>query len=275
MINRLNSRTAAILVACIAGCAPAASPPPTTSTPTPPPLQLPPAQAPTEPSPAAKQDKPEQADAPLDPSFVPETAKVETAVTESPQEPDSPFVLEDGFTPLSFSDFESFQAEPETWTPTDDGIRCTGKPKGYLYSLASHQNFTWKLEYRFDRPKSLKDETKFKGNTGFLVYITGEHKQWPVCLEVQGKHAEMADIKENGGAAPVTVQDDDAARQAARKPVGEWNRVEIISREGSITTKLNDVPISRSEPNFLSEGKIGIQAEDHPFVVRRMRIKDE
>lgn len=206
---------------------------------------------------------------------MPEPSKEETAAAETPQEPDTPFVLEEGFTLLSFGDFEAFQADPETWSATDDGIRCTGKPKGYLYSTAPHQNFTWKLEYRFDRPKSLKDEAKFKGNTGFLVYITGEHKQWPVCLEVQGKHVQMAAIKENGGAAPVTVQDDDAARQAARKPVGQWNRLEIMSRDGSISVKLNDVPISKSEPNFLSEGRIGIQAEDHPFVVRRMRIKDE
>lgn len=273
MIQCLNSRSATILIACIAGCTPAASPPPTT--PTPPPLQLPPAQAPAAPEQAAKQTSPERSDPPLEPKFVPELSKEETAAAETPQEPDTPFVLEEGFTLLSFGDFEAFQADPETWSATDDGIRCTGKPKGYLYSTAPHQNFTWKLEYRFDRPKSLKDEAKFKGNTGFLVYITGEHKQWPVCLEVQGKHVQMAAIKENGGAAPVTVQDDDAARQAARKPVGQWNRLEIMSRDGSISVKLNDVPISKSEPNFLSEGKIGIQAEDHPFVVRRMRIKDE
>lgn len=271
MINRLDSRIAVIVVALIAGCAPATSPlPPTKSTP--PPLQLPPAQTPVE---TERQAVPEPTDKPLEPSFAPEAANDEAAATEPPQEPDTSFVLEAGFTLLSFGDFEAFQAEPETWSATDDGLRCTGKPKGYLYSVAPHQNFTWKLEYRFDRPKSLKDEAKFKGNTGFLVYITGEHKQWPVCLEVQGKHVQMAAIKENGGAAPVNVHDDDAARQAARKPVGQWNRLEIISRDGSITAKLNDVPISRSEPNFLSEGKIGLQAEDHPFVVRRMRIKDE
>jgi hypothetical protein len=201
------------------------------------------------------------------------------APDDAPETPagadDADFELEADFTPLSLKDFAAFDAEPETWTATADGLRCTGKPKGYLYSHVPHRNFTWKLEYRFDRPPSLKDETKFAGNTGFLVYINGEHKRWPLCLEVQGKHAQLAAIKENGGAAPVTVQEDAAARDAARSPVGQWNRIEIVSKDGSLTANLNDVVISRSEPNFLSEGLIGIQAEDHPFIVRRMRLRDE
>ncbi len=229
------------------------------------------------------------------PAIATETASPEIAAekeaTDKPQEPiavpddspetpvapadDSNFELEEGFKLLSLADFEAFDAEPETWSATDDGIRCTGKPKGYLYSRAPHRNFTWKLEYRFDRPKSLTDESKFKGNTGFLVYINGEHKRWPLCLEVQGKHVQAASIKENGGAAPPTVQEDAAARDAALLPVGQWNRMEIVSKDGAVTAKLNDVVISRSEPNFLSEGLIGIQAEDHPFDVRRMRLRDE
>lgn len=197
------------------------------------------------------------------------------SAAETNAELETPFALEDGFTQLTLDDFEFFAAESDTWAAKDDGIVCTGKPKGYLYSRLPYQNFTWRLEYRFPRPKSLPDEAKFKGNTGFLVYISGEQKLWPVCLEVQGKHVQMAAIKENGGAAPVTVRDDESAREAARLPVGQWNRLEIVSREGSLTVKLNDTIISSSEPNFLSDGKIGIQAEDHPFAVRRMRIRTE
>ncbi len=199
----------------------------------------------------------------------------EEPAAETNAEPEAPFTLEEGFTQLTLDDFDFFAAEPDTWSAKDDGILCTGKPKGYLYSRLPYQNFIWRLEYRFPRPKSLPDESKFKGNTGFLVYISGEHKLWPVCLEVQGKHVQMAAIKENGGAAPVTVQDGESARGQARLPVGQWNRLEIISREGSLTVNLNDIMISSSEPNFLSDGKIGIQAEDHPFAVRRMRIRTE
>jgi len=195
----------------------------------------------------------------------------EPAVPAGPVEP--PFQLEPGFTLLTFSDFEAFGAEPDTWQGTNDGLKSTGKPRGYLYSKQPYGNFTLRLDYRFPRPASLKDDTKFKGNTGFLVYVTGEHKLWPICLEVQGKHVQMGAIKENGGAQPVTVQDDEAQRQQSRRPVGEWNSLDIISRDGALTVSLNGAPIALSEPNFLSEGLLGIQAEDHPFEVRRMRIR--
>ena len=187
--------------------------------------------------------------------------------------PEQPFVLEDGFELLVFSDFESFAAEANTWSATADGLKCGGKPKGYLYSKQSYQNFTLRLDYRFPRPDNLQDEAKFKGNTGFLVYITGEHKLWPICLEVQGKHTQMAAIKENGGAEPVKTADDDVARQQARKPVGQWNSLEIVSKDGALTVHLNGTPISKSDPDFISEGPLGIQAEDHPFEVRRIRLK--
>lgn len=190
------------------------------------------------------------------------------AVTAEP-----PFHLEEGFEPLAFADFEAFDAGADTWAATAEGLKCSGKPKGYLYSKQPYQNFTLRVDYRFPKPDNLKDETKFKGNTGFLIYVTGEHKLWPMCLEVQGKHVQMAAIKENGGAEPVKAEDDDAARQQARKPVGQWNSLEIVSKDGALAVSLNGTPISKCEPDFLSEGPIGIQAEDHPFEVRRLRLR--
>ena len=213
--------------------------------------------------------------APATPTGQPETPVSATTpispVVASPDEP--PFHLEKGFTLLTFADFEAFGAEAETWEATDEGWFCTGKPRGYLYSKQTYQNFTLRLDYSFDRPESLKDDAKFKGNTGFLIYMTGEHKLWPVCLEVQGKHSQIGAIKENGGAQPVTATDDDAARQQARHAVGEWNSLEIVSVDGTLSVSLNGVVVSKCEPDFLSEGLIGIQSEDYPFEVRHMRVR--
>ncbi|MBS0206173.1 MAG: DUF1080 domain-containing protein [Planctomycetes bacterium] len=189
--------------------------------------------------------------------------------------PEPPFHLEDGFSQLDYTDFEAFNAEANTWSPTAEGFQCAGKPLGYLYTKETYQNFTLRVDYRFTRPKSLKDDSAFKGNTGFLIYVTGEHKQWPVSLEVQGKHAQMAAIKENGGAQAVTATDDDAARLKARHAVGQWNSLEIVSKNGALSVSLNGTPISTCEPDFLSEGLVAVQSEGHPFEVRRMRIRRE
>ena len=206
-----------------------------------------------------------------------ETAQPTTAAGQSQRvvvtEP--PFQLESDFQLLARDQFDAFGAEEQTWTDTREGLACSGKPKGYLYSKQSYQDFTLRLDYRFPRPETLKDDAKFKGNTGFLIYVTGEHKLWPTCLEVQGKFLQMAAIKENGGAAPVKVDDNEQARQQARKPVGEWNSLEIQSQAGAVQVLLNGTLISKSEPDFLSAGLIGIQAEDHPFEIRRLRIRSE
>ncbi len=223
---------------------------------------------PTAKKPSTDMPSTDQPDEPVTPLV---SSDPDTQSTERTR-PEPPFQLEEGFTLLSFSDFEAFGADEETWEATAEGMKCSGKPRGYLYSKQSHQNFTLRLDYRFTKPESLKDDSKFKGNTGFLVYVTGEHKLWPVCLEVQGKHVQMGAIKENGGAQPVTATDDDAARQKARRPVGQWNTIEIVSHNGALSVALNGTPISKCEPDFLSEGLIGIQAEDHPFEVRRIRM---
>ncbi len=214
-------------------------------------------------------------EAPVPASSHKEVPSTSATVVEDSVPQDTPFELEPEFTLLTRDQFISFQPEPETWTVTDDGIASSGKPRGYLYSQQPYENFTLRLEYRFPRPKGLKDDSKFKGNTGFLVYINGEHKLWPICVEIQGKYLQMAAIKENGGADPVIAEDDDAARQKARKPVGQWNSLEIISKAGALQVILNGTPISNSQPGLLKSGLIGIQAEDHPFEVRRMRIRSE
>jgi hypothetical protein len=202
-----------------------------------------------------------------------EPAAAAGASEATPIEPELPFAVEDGFRLLSLADFEAHGAEDSTWTAFDNTLRSTGKPKGYLYSKDTFQNFTLRLSYRFPRPDNLPDETKFKGNTGFLVYISGEHKIWPVCLEVQGKHVQMGAIKENGGAQAPEVTDRDDVRQRARKPVGQWNDLEIVSRDGALTVLLNGQEVARSQPAFLSSGAIGIQAEEHPFEVRNLRVR--
>ena len=188
-------------------------------------------------------------------------------------EPTAPFELEPGFTLLNRDQFEAFGDEPETWKVTPDGIACTGKPRGYLYSPKSFENFTWRLEFRFIRPTNLTDDSKFKGNTGFLVYVKDDHKLWPQCIEVQGKNVQMCALKENGGAEPILAKDDDTTRVKVRKPVGQWNSVDITSKDGGLAIQLNGYSVSSSAPGSMTSGAIGIQAEDYPFEVRRMRIR--
>jgi hypothetical protein len=181
------------------------------------------------------------------------------------------FVPEDGFTPLGVEDFVPFEGAGDTWQQIDGVIVCSGSPKGYTHSVQPYGNFTWRAEYRF---APVADDTKRPlANTGFMLHIQEPHKVWPNSLEVQGRWDEMASIKANGGAAMLTIDDDSAARESARKPVGEWNAVEIVSRNGAITATLNGQLVCISQPGELTEGQIGLQSELFEVHFRRLRIR--
>ncbi len=198
----------------------------------------------------------------------------EESVINDPAD-NTPFELEEGFTQLTLSDFEVFTkpgaSGSGTWSERDEVIHSTGSPRGYLYSRKPHSNFTLRLEYRF--PNSEGDVDEAKVNTGVLVYVTGPHRIWPKCLEVQGKHVEMAHIKSNARDVVIEAKDDEAARESARQPVGYWNRLEIVSKDGSLTSTLNGKRICESLPGELTEGTFGLQAEDFAVDFRRLRIR--
>lgn len=193
---------------------------------------------------------------------------------------DGEFTLEEGFRTLTLADFEPFFAKPPqhpqtTWQSIRDAIVCFGKPKGYLYSKEKFTDFTLRLELRFAPPADESAAEKFNPNTGVMLHITEPHKQWPKSLEVQGRFADLATIKENGGAAKVEIVDDPAARESARKPVGEWNALEIVSKAGAITAFLNGTKICESQPSDVTSGMIGLQSEDFEVHFRRLRIRAE
>ncbi|MCX7421355.1 MAG: DUF1080 domain-containing protein [Planctomycetia bacterium] len=193
------------------------------------------------------------------------------------------FSPEEGFRELSFSDFEPFFSKPPkaealpTWIAVGKAIVCTGKPKGYLYSKHKFKDFTLRLELRFAPAETSEanDSKPFDPNSGVMLYIAEPHKQWPKSLEVQGRFSELATIKANGGATKVEPVDDATVRESARKPTGEWNALEILSKAGSLTVLLNGQKICESQPSDVSEGSIGLQSEDFEVHFRRLRIHAE
>lgn len=193
---------------------------------------------------------------------------------------DGEFTVEEGFRTLTLSDFEPFFAKPPqspqtTWLTMHDAIVCFGKPKGYLFSKEKFADFTLRLELRFAPPADEAAAKNFNPNTGVMLHITEPHKQWPKSLEVQGRFADLATIKENGGAAKVEIVDDGAARESARKPASEWNAIEIVSKAGAVTSLLNGTKVCESQPSDVTSGMIGLQSEDFEVHFRRLRIRPE
>ncbi|MFQ5730769.1 MAG: DUF1080 domain-containing protein [Planctomycetaceae bacterium] len=183
------------------------------------------------------------------------------------------------FKRLTLSDFSRF-VDPKakasdgeaTWTEKDGVIRCTGRPRGYIYTKKSYSNFELQFEFKYDRPKQPAQWASL--NTGCLFYMRGEHRIWPDCLEVQGKYSEMGDIKSNARHIKVVSDNPRTDREDARKEPGNWNHIVLRSRDGQTLVSLNDHIITGSRPTALKEGWIGFQSEGSPVEFRNIRIRD-
>ena len=151
-------------------------------------------------------------------------------------------------------------------------IVCTGKPVGYMTTDASFEQFTLRFDWRYKRPKDLEDDAAFLGNSGYLLFIRKDWV-WPSCIEVQGMN------RDAGGIIPIKTKaeytTDKEAREKARKPVGEWNAMEIIVKGGTITVFLNGTKISTVTKYTLKKGRIGFQSEGAEIHWRNIRIKRE
>lgn len=183
------------------------------------------------------------------------------------------------FETMELADFVPFSPQEgavASWSETDGVIRTTGQPRGYLVSLEEFEDFTLRLEYRLEPPAA--DEELPQLNSGVLLFIVGENRLWPVCVEVQGKHIEMAQIKSNARDLVVDAETDQPARDAARKSPGEWNTLEIVARQGALTVQLNSTEVSRSQPGIrsgqaLTRGRLGLQAEGWPVEFRHVQLR--
>ena len=174
----------------------------------------------------------------------------------------------DGFDTLDDlkKDFVIPTGDPKSWSVKDGVIQCNGKPNGYLCTKKPYANYTLTLEIRYPGKP---------GNTGVLNYISGKHKIWPACVEVQGLYSRMAMIFAMGGAKGPKNGGNKQARKTALKPHQEWNKLEVTSKDGVLSAKINGVFIGKAGPYLVRKGQIGFQSEGLPVYFRNIRIKAE
>jgi hypothetical protein len=185
---------------------------------------------------------------------------------------------EEGFKPLGngkdMSPFKVVGGSEGTWTVEGNVIKCSGKPAGYFATSQSYKNYSFRFDFKYPRPPGLEDDSKFEGNSGYLIHITGDHKIWPKSIEVQGHNKTAGTIFAISGAKAVKAKDDPAARKKALKPVGEWNSIEIISKDGALTAILNGTKVCESAAGDVTEGPIGFQSEGAEIHFRNLRIRE-
>lgn len=190
--------------------------------------------------------------------------------------PASNFAFADDFTPLLKGDdpaqLELVKIAPETISIKNGELRITGKSTGYFATKQSYKNFTLKYDFMYERPEGLTDDAAFKGNSGLLVNIEPPHKVWPRCIEFQLLNREVGKIYGVSGGKLPGKWDAEAYKKAI-KPVGQWNTMEVTSRNGELTCSLNGVEVTRGSGPSPDQGAIGWQSEGAPIRFKNMMIK--
>ena len=164
----------------------------------------------------------------------------------------------------------------ETFTVKDGILICSGKPSGYMYTAKSYSNFTLQFEFAFKKPEGLKNDAEFRGNSGCLIHV-GEKNAlgvWPRSVEVQGANRQLGLILPIPRSLKCTHTFDVQASEKVRKPVGEFNLLEIDVKGGDMTIKLNGAVVSTVGGCELTEGPIGLQSEGAETHWKNIRIRE-
>ena len=134
-------------------------------------------------------------------------------------------------------------------------------------------NFTLRLEYRFPAYPGMESDDQYYGNSGYLIFMK-EHRVFPEMIEIQGMNLEILDVRASKRSTIYSV--DTEARKKAVHPIGEWNTVEIVSKDGQVRSYLNGILVSTvSHHEYTEPGYIGFQSEGAKIYWRNISIKEE
>ena len=160
--------------------------------------------------------------------------------------------------------------EPAALFAMDSGVlKISDVSAGYLRTKKTYKNFTLTVEWRW---------TKVAANSGVLIHIQPNDTVWPKCFQVQQKAEAAGDIicmnglwaNECADKVKFTVPKMNPSNE---KPLGEWNAMKIISKNGTLEVYINGELQNKITGMTAKKGFIGFQAEGKPMEFRSLKIK--
>ncbi len=159
----------------------------------------------------------------------------------------------------------------EVWSVRGAVLVCKGSPIGYLKSTKKYKDFVLRVEWRW--PKGSKG-----GNSGVLIRAVGPDKVWPKSIEAQLASGHAGDFWKIGGFAmksdPARTRGANVKKMKfAEKPIGEWNRYEIVADGANVTLKVNGQVVNRAWDCAELSGWICLQSEGAEIHFRNIELK--
>ena len=209
-----------------------------------------------------------------------------------PVSPSSPIRLFNGrdFSGLyTFLPSKGVNNDPDhIFTVEPDGImHVLGKEFGYFATVVPYANYHLTFEVKWGEKKwPPRDGAKTPRDSGCLVHCFGPDKVWQNSFECQVQENDMGDIFLIGGVsawANGKRQNGRVVRNKANeKPNGQWNTVEIICKDDTVTNIVNGfveseaTRLTRKQNGAggkLNFGTIAFQSEGAEVFYRNIIVK--
>lgn len=164
----------------------------------------------------------------------------------------------------------------------DKVIHVSGQEFGYMATKKSYRDFHLSLEFKWGEKKyPPREKAKRDAGICFNVSMT-EDKIWPKSVECQIQEGDVGDLWLIGNVTAVVkgkrTQPKDYAQVVKNKDAerknGEWNTVEVISKEGKFSFIVNGTVVNEGEEMSVSEGRILLQSEGAEVFYRNIKISE-
>lgn len=161
----------------------------------------------------------------------------------------------------------------DVWSIEDGVLVCRGKPRGYLRTKEAYGDYKLTLEWRWPKGSG-------GGNSGVLLHTTGEDTVWPKSVEAQLYRQNAGDFWVIGG-TDIDVPNEAERRKGRRhlnltddseKPIGQWNRMEVVCKGGKITVHVNGDLVNKGSNCTVTKGDICLQSEGTEIHFRNIKL---
>ncbi|HEX5172109.1 MAG TPA: DUF1080 domain-containing protein [Cyclobacteriaceae bacterium] len=161
-------------------------------------------------------------------------------------------------------------------------LHASGEDFGYLVTNKRYRDFHLTLEFKWGENKYPPRENQ-KSDAGilYLVDFYNGDKIWPRSVEFQIQEGHCGDFWMTDSTTIVFQNSRNIPEPwhreikflGAEKPYGEWNKVEVIVKDGMITHKINGKIVNEGSAPSVKEGNILLQSEGSELFYRNVTIE--
>src|SRR5438270_5453799 len=177
------------------------------------------------------------------------------------------------FNGRDLSGWVNVNCAPDTWAVRDGLIVTTGKPRGFLRTERTYENYVLELEWKHLVPK---------GNSGLFVHADALPQvgaPYPYAVEVQvmdGDHGSMFGIR-GMTVTPLTRPRGKNRAQPEEdraNPAGQWNHYRLTAQDGALELAVNGKVVTRLKDCSHVKGYVCLEAEGSEAHFRNLKLTE-